>query len=187
MNNRTLPTSTTINGKICEFETDFRVIIEIFGIFNEPDLLDQEKIIVAMTYFYKTEDYLDDPKTAALEMIKFLNCGEDLKESSPTNKKPLYDWDQDFSIIIAPINKILGTDVRGMENLHWWTFISAFMEIGECTFNTYVGIRDKLNRGKKLEDHEERIYKDHIEQIRLKNKYDSVTQALIDEIMGKEV
>ena len=60
------------------------------------------------------------------------------------------------------------------------------MEIGECTFATYVSIRDKLNHGKKLDKTETKIYKEHRNQIRLKKKYDDTTQALIDEIMGKE-
>ena len=52
------------------------------------------------------------------------------------------DWEKDLSLIISPINKIVGHDIR-LDSFHWWTFLSYFMEIGECTFNTYVGIRNK--------------------------------------------
>ena len=58
------------------------------------------------------------------------------------------------------------------------------MEIGECTFNTYVGIRDKLNRGKKLESWEEKIFKENRDKIILKKKYDDTTQDMINDILG---
>ena len=58
------------------------------------------------------------------------------------------------------------------------------MEIGECTFSTYVGIRDKLNKGKKLEKYEEQILRDNRDKIILKKKYDATTQELMDEVMG---
>ena len=58
------------------------------------------------------------------------------------------------------------------------------MEIGDCTLNTFMGIRDKLNKGKKLEKYEERIYKENRDKIILKKKYDKTTQSIIDEIMG---
>lgn len=182
MNKYKLPTSVEINGKECEFNSDFRDIIDIMNILDDPDLLEVERIEVALKYFYKTDDYLGDIKQAVTEMLDFIS--PDSVNESSESKKPLYSWEQDFNIIIAPINKTLGYDVRGKDYLHWWTFLSAFMEIGECTFSTYVGIRDKLNRGKKLEKHEERIYRDHKKEIQLRKKVDSTTQAMLDEIMG---
>lgn len=184
MDKHRLPASCEIAGIECEFNSDYRDVLEIFKILNDPDLLIQEKCIIALEYFYKTDDYLKDIETAIKSMFEFISAGEEEQSSSNRNQKPLYDWEQDFSIIAAPINKILGQDIRGMEYLHWWTFLSAFMEIGECTFNTFVGIRDKLNRGKKLEKHEEKIYRDNKDRIVLKKKYDKTTQALMDEIMG---
>ena len=184
MNKYRLPKSILIGDTECEINTDFRDILQIFEILNDPDLLDQEKIIIALDWFYVTDDYLQDLEFAVKEMFAFINAGE--PELTTRDLKPLYDWEQDFDIIVAPVNRILGTDVRGLDYLHWWTFLSAFMEIGECTFSTYVSIRDKLNKHKKLEKYEERIYKENRDKIVLKKKYDFTTQALIDEIMGKE-
>lgn len=180
-----LPKSIIINDVECDIAYDFRDALQIFQILNDPDLLEEERILVAMQYFYKTDDYTMDFSAAALGMFQFLTGGKYEEDSNKQDSKPLYDWDQDFDIIVAPINRTLGFDVRGTEELHWWTFLSAFMEIGECTFNTFVGIRDKLNRNVRLEKHEEKIYKDHRDRIVLKHKYDSTTQALMDEIMGK--
>ena len=132
--------------------------------------------------FYTNSEYMENIEEAIKEMFFLINCGEETTSTKP--QKPLYNWEQDYDIIIAPVNKTLGFDVRGQEFLHWWTFLSAFMEMGECTLNTYMGIRDKLNKGKRLEKWEEQIYKDNIEKIRIKPKYDDETQAIIDAIMG---
>lgn len=185
MNKHYLPTAINIGGVDCEIYSDYRDILEIFEIFEDPDLLDNEKIVVALDYFYKTDDYQQDIETAILEMMNFISqCSEE--SSGNVSKKPLYSWEQDFNIIVAPINKAMNTDIRGLEYLHWWTFLSAFMEIGECTFSTFVGIRDKLNKGTKLDKAEERIYKENRSRIVLKQKHDKVTQALMDEILGRE-
>ena len=95
------------------------------------------------------------------------------------------DWEQDISLIIPPVNKVLGQEIRAMEYLHWWTFLGAYMEIGECTFNTFVGIRDKKIKGKKLDKWEEEIYRNNYKKIDLKKRYDDNLQAEIDEILGR--
>lgn len=187
MNKYTLPTSIEIEGVICEFNSDYRDILHIFEALNDPDLLDEEKIQVALYLFFKDDKYKTNIEIAIKEMFAFITNNTDEDKTNSANSKPLFDWEQDFNIIVAPINKVLGTDARGLEYLHWWTFLSAFMEIGECTFSTYVSIRDKLNKHKKLEKYEKKIYEEHKSEIVLKQKYDSTTQALMDEIMGKGV
>lgn len=182
-----LPKSIEIAGIDCEIKSDFRDILYIFEIFNDKDLLDGEKIIIALENFYVTEDYKNDLQYATEMMMQFVCGGKKEEHDESENTKPLYSWEQDFNLIIGPVNKVLTYDARQTDYLHWWTFLSAFMEIGECTFNTFVGIRDKLNRGIRLDKTEEKIYKENRSKIVLKKKYDSTTQSIIDEIMGKGV
>ena len=184
MNKHYLPKSVEINGVECAFKSDYRDILYLFEILQDPDLLKGEAVMCACENFYETDDYLTDIQTAVKEMFKFISSCDDNEGSNDYPNERLYDWDKDFNIIIAPINRILGYDVRGVEYLHWWTFMSAFMEIKECTFSTYVEIRRKLQRGIKLEKYEEKIYKEHVSEINLPKKYDRTTQALIDEILG---
>lgn len=184
MDTKRLVKSVEIDGVECEIFTDFRDILEIFQIMNDPDLLDGEKFILSLDYFYKTDDYKINQELAFKIMCEFLTMGNTEPDTKP-NQKPLFDWEQDFNIIVAPINKIIGEDVRGISYLHWWTFLSAFMEVGECTFSTFVGIRSKINRGIKLDKEEEKIFKENRNSITLKKKYDSTTQALMDEILGR--
>lgn len=184
MNKYYLPTSVEIDGVECKFNSDFRDILDIFRILNEPNLLEQERVVIALDLFYKDENYKINIVDAIKKMFEFITQNETEDNSSSTNEKPLYDWDQDFNIIISPINRTLGYDVRSKEYVHWWTFMSAFMEIGECTFSTYVAIRNKLNKGKKLEKYEEKLLKEHGDSIRLKTKVDDTTQDLMNEILG---
>lgn len=185
MNKFYLETSAIIDGVECNFNTDFRDILEIFSVLNEPNLLEGERIYIALDLFYTDENYKINIEKAINVMFAFMSQHEeDDNTSSSGNSKPLYDWEQDFNIIIAPINKILGYDIRSKEYVHWWTFLSAFMEIGECTFSTYVGIRDKLNKGQRLEKYEERLLKENRDKIILRKRVDDTTQSLMDEIMG---
>lgn len=185
MNKHYLPKSINIDGVECEIKSDFRDVLYLFEILQDPDLLPQEAVMLACENFYVTNTYMKNLNVAVTEMLSFISCGDnDGTSSGDGHKDKLYDWDKDFNLIIAPINRILGYDVRGVEYLHWWTFMSAFMEIGECTFSTYVGIRKKLQKGQKLEKYEQKIYKEHMNEIKLPKRYDKVTQALIDEIMG---
>ena len=184
MDKYTLPTSVTIKDTVCEINSDFRNVLTIFKALTDEDLLENERMFCALQLFYKTDDYMVDIETAVTEMLQFLTVCEYNSNEHTYSEKPLYDWEQDYNIIVAPVNRILGKDVRGLPYLHWWTFLSAFMEIGECTFSTYVSIRNKLNKGKKLEKYEEKILKDNRNKIILKRKYDSTTQAIMDDIMG---
>ena len=83
------------------------------------------------------------------------------------------DWEQDFPLIIGPVNRVLGKEIRSVEYLHWWTFLSAYMEVGDCTFAQVVAIRDKKARGKKLDKAENEWLKRNRELVDFKRKYTS--------------
>ena len=78
---------------------------------------------------------------------------------------------QDFPMIIAPINRVAGRDVRALPYMHWWTFIGYYMEIGDCTFSTILDIRRKLRKHKKLEKWEREYYDENRELIEFKSAH----------------
>lgn len=180
MNYKRLIKSVTIHEHEYKINTDYRDILEIFSAFNDPDLLEGEKVYIALNMFYEEDLQENDIEEAIKCLMDFICMGNEYEDNK--NSKPVYDWEQDYNIIIAPINKVLGYDVRGVDYLHWWTFLSAFMEIGECTFSTYVGIRTKLNKGKKLDKTEEKILRENRKAIILKKRVDKATQELLDSI-----
>ena len=69
---------------------------------------------------------------------------------------------------------MLGFEARSVEYLHWWTFLAAYMEVGDCLFAQVVSIRNKKARGKKLEKYEQQFYREHRAMVDLKPK---VTEA----------
>lgn len=179
-----LPKTAQINDTEYEIRSDFRCILDIFTVLNAQDLTQHEKIICALKIFYVDFEKIKDLQKAVEVMFLFVNVN---REEKTNNKSPvLMDWQQDLPLIIPPINRILGYEVRTVSYLHWWTFIGAFMEIGECTFNTFVGIRAKRLKGKKLEKYEQEIYRDNKDKIDIQKKYDQQTQNLLDEIMRKD-
>ena len=44
------------------------------------------------------------------------------------------DGEQDFPFIVGPVNRVLGKEIQSLKYLHWWSFLSAYTEIGDCTF-----------------------------------------------------
>ena len=182
-NDYELPTSMIVNGNEYSFKADFRNILEVMKPLNDPDLLEEEKIDCACYLFFENYESISpfDMQDCINQMMVFISGNKPNEQQK--NDKPLMDWEKDLSIIIAPINRIANHDIRNDEYIHWWTFLSYFMEIGECTFSTYVGIRTKRNEGKKLEDYEREIYKNNKSAIDIVKKYDSTTQNLLDEVM----
>ena len=78
---------------------------------------------------------------------------------------------QDFDIIIAPINRIAGCEVRALEYLHWYSFLSFYQEIGDCLFAQVVRIRDKKAHGKSLDKQDREFYRKNRDIIDLKTTY----------------
>lgn len=169
----TLPRALEVGGREIPIDADFRTIITIFTAFVDPELSDPEKWYVALNLFYEGELDPDQYQEAAEKFIDFINAGEPEKTSGPR----LMDWEQDFNHIIAPVNRIIGHDIRGDDFVHWWTFLSAYQEIGECLFSQIISIRDKQAHGKKLDKAEREWANRNARLIRLKPKY---TQAELD-------
>lgn len=151
MINYSLPEKVQIREEEYAIRSDFRAVLDIFTALSDPELNDVEKRVVALEIFYP--EFENIPEDLYVEALKkcfwFVNGG---KEDNPSESGPkLLDWEYDFPYIIAPINRVVGQDVRGIPYMHWWTFLSAFNEIGDCTLAQILRIR-KLKRMGKLKD-----------------------------------
>ena len=187
--NYTLPKTVTVGGEDLSIRYDFRVILEIIQMLNDPDLDQEDKAEALLAMFFVDPDAVTDPKEAIEGCFDFIDMGERSKKKSPR----LMDWGQDFNYIISPINRVLGREVREIPydietntgGLHWWTFLSAYMEIGgDCMFSQLVSIRDKRARGKKLEKYEREWLRRNIEIVEFKQKYSDSENDLAKEWMG---
>lgn len=148
--NYSLPKSVFINGEEFKIRYDFKAILDILAMLNDPELSSAEKGSALITIFYTEPEKITDYSEAIKKCFEFIDCGTEDRGKSPK----LVDWEQDFQYIVAPVNRVLGMEIRESD-VHWWTFISAYMEIGsDCLFSQIVSIRDKQARGKKLEKSE---------------------------------
>lgn len=152
-----LPTSVTVGGRKCRVSTDFRVILDVCTTLTDTTLTEQERAFCALYIFYRGKIPTEDLDAAWAAMYDFIRAGvaEDADSSSPT----LVNWDKDYPIIVPAVNRVLGCECRVLDHLHWWTFVGAYMEIGDCLFSQVVQIRDKQARGKKLEKYEKDFIK----------------------------
>lgn len=165
-----LPTSLCVGGENWNIRSDFRVVLDILKYFSDPDYELDEQWEICLDILY--EDYADMPaqlkQEAAEKAMDFINMGvEDDKKPKPR----MMDWGQDAPVIIPSVNRVLGKEIRALPYLHWWTFLGAYMEIGEGLFSQIIGIRQKKSKGKKLEKWEQEFYRENKELIDLKKKY----------------
>ena len=101
-------------------------------------------------------------------------------EEPPQKGPRLVDWAQDLPYIAAPINRVLGREIRSADYLHWWTFLAAYYEIGDCTFAQIVRVRDKLARGKPLDQAERAWYAQNRHLVEFKRKYTEREEAALN-------
>ena len=170
MNLWNLPTSLEIGGVGFSIRTDFRDVLNAISYLSNPDYTDYEKYEICLTIMYP--DYEPEcDEEMKIEMLKaafdFIDMGipDDGREKPKT-----MDWDQDAQIIIPAVNKVAGFEIRAKSYLHWWTFLSYYMEIGDGLFAQVVNIRNKRARGKKLEKWEREFEKENKQLIKLEQK-----------------
>ena len=173
-----LPTSVTVSG--CEYpiRTDFRVILEIFVMLDDPDLTDADKTEALLRIFYVNRP--PDAKAALQAFTDFVDPRHSQK-GERKKQSPLIDWSQDFDLMVAPINHILGFDCRSTDYLHWHTFLAAYLEIPpESVFARVLRIREKLRTGKKLEKYERSWYSKNRDLVHLRPKFSKAEEKLIE-------
>ncbi|WP_279086632.1 Gp15 family bacteriophage protein [Bacteroides acidifaciens] len=188
----------TVGGEDYPIRTDYRNILQVFEAFQDPDLQPEEKWIVAIYLLFEDFSCDDDVLQAAQngfdleEAIKqiswFISAGQPEKQ---VLEQPTYNWTQDEQMIFSAINKVAGRETRELEYLHWWTFLGYFNEVGEGTFSFIVGIRNKLNKGKKLEKHEKEFLSHNKELVLMKKpltkeeqEQEDAYKSLLDEVLG---
>ena len=174
-----LPTSVEIGGESYEIRTDFRVILDIFVMLSDPDLSGADRAEGILQMFYVSPDAFS----------WFQNGGQEPdKRKSPK----LVDWEQDYPLILPPINRVFGQDIRGIPydaetntgGVHWWTFLGAYNDLGDCTFAQVVRIRDKKARGKTLEKDEREWYRRNSNIVNMKRKLSQEEETTISKWLG---
>ena len=194
----TLPEALQVDGADYPIRSDYRNVLQVFEAFQDPELQPEEKWIVSIYLLFEDFTCADDVlqaarngfslKEAINQIAWFISAGQQERESL---ELPTYNWKQDEQMIFSAINKVAGRETRELEYLHWWTFLGDFNEVGEGTFSFVVGIRHKLNHGKKLEKHEKEFLAKNKSLVKLEKpktreeqEKEDKYQALLDEVLG---
>ena len=98
-----LQDAVTIDGRSYRIRTDFRVILEIFVMLQDPELDDGDRTEALMRMFYV--DRPEDVKAAIEAFASFV----DPRPRSDRKRPGLVDWEADFDLIAAAVNHVLGT------------------------------------------------------------------------------
>ena len=190
-----LPTTVSVNDKeyAIRKQGDYRLVLDAISMLDDIELTDEEKVFAALIVFYEGMDSVDTViaefdeadklHNAVTEMFKFINCN-DSDIGYKTHHKVI-DWVQDEKLIVSAINNVAHTEVRALEYLHWWTFIGYYMAVGESPLSTVVGIRDKIARGKKLDDFEKQFKRDNPEYFKWKRD-EQEGQQLLDQLWNQD-
>lgn len=158
-----LPKTLTIGSVDYEIRTDFRVILDLLSALSDPELSDENKelesymkgrLILEILFPDFEKIPVDHYQEAINKAVDFIDMGV----GDDSKKTKTMDWQQDAPLYIPSINRILGFEIRSEKYLHWWTFLGAYMEIGEGLFSNVVHIRQKKAKGK-LEKWENDFYK----------------------------
>ena len=164
-----LPKTLTVSGREEPIRYEYTAILDAISAMNDPELDNGEKMYAFLFIIYENfeEFSQDDFKSAFDSAIEFINNGADEDRKS---KIKVVDYEQDYRIMIPAINRVAGKEIRNEEDIHWWTFLGWFMEIGECTYSTVLNIRSKKGKGKKLESWETDFYNSNRSMVDIRPK-----------------
>lgn len=174
-----LPKSIYAGDTEIPIRTDFRVVLDLLTALSDPDMEGETKaetneikaMLMTEIMIPDCEKYITPEN--AMEVIQALSNFIDMDNDEISHGKPqprVMDWEQDARLIIPAVNKVVGHDIRSDEYVHWWTFLAAYLEIGECTFSHILSLRQKKAKGKKLEKYEQDFIRENKNLVYLKER-----------------
>ena len=148
-----LPKAIRVNGTVYPINSDFRDCLRIILAFEDNDLTWLEKQAVLLENLYAEQPPDDDIQEAIRQGVKFLDGGdtEDSEEdkAKPMSERRLYSFSKDGRFIFTAFQQTHGIDLQNTEYLHWWHFLTLFLDLGsETLFCSLVGLRKRVNTGK---------------------------------------
>lgn len=193
---QTAPEAVEIDGIIYKLNTNWFDCLSIIMAFEDKNIIEDpenhihEKTEILIENLYRIAFYEFNPEhlNEAIRLgIKFLDGPMDERKSNKKEpEKPLYSFSKDWQYIYTAILTMYnGIDLYKSPDLHWWTFISYFMGIGESFFSRLIHLRRQYNKNKLSKD--ERIECDNIgwDIIKIDVPDKSERQAFEDFLSGK--
>ncbi len=179
-----LPTALEVGGVSYAIRTDWRDVLYLLGQLNDGEYEPDERPAVCLGVLYEQWESIPGQlwQEALDKAVEFLDGG--LRPENGRGLPRLMDWEQDAGLIIPAVNRTLGTEIRAGAYMHWWTFLGAYMEIGESLFSSVLGIRRKKAKGKKLEKYEQEFYRENRALVDLRPRDQAADRARREALEG---
>lgn len=157
-----LPTELTVAGVQRAIRSDYRPAVDICIAMQDEELMNYDKVAIVLNILY-IDPLEPEVYTEALsQALNFLSCSNGTTAKNKQSKQnDLIFWQYDFDLFVPALSRVAGRDIRGMEYLHWWSFMGLFQEIGDCFFSRVMAIRDAKATHRKLTDDEKMFLKRH--------------------------
>ena len=112
---KSLPDTVKVNGRDFFIHSDFRTMLKIFRMLEDPDVLDIHKDTLLVKWFFEDEA----PENWVEAFENFARCGE-----PPAPKKAAREFDYEFDApeIYASFLQLYGIDLLEEKPMHWWRF-----------------------------------------------------------------
>lgn len=144
-----LPKKIKVNENIYDINYDYKSIINILLALEDEELTNNEKIYVMIKNLYIDEIPENDLEEAIEKAIKFIDLGKESDDSNHKSDTRTYSFEKDASYIFSGINQTHHIDLEEKKNLHWWKFMSMFMDMSpDCMFGELIYYRKRKAEGK---------------------------------------
>lgn len=114
---KALPSAVKADGSVYNIRTDFRVVLRILRMLEDPKIPIRGKKASLCQWFFRGAEYPRDPYDA---FIWFLLCGEEIGRKNSKGHKD-YDYEFDAPEIYASFLTLYQIDLT-TARMHWWQF-----------------------------------------------------------------
>lgn len=133
-----LPTSVLINGVEYPIRSNFRTMIRLEELLQDPDVDEQDRVWLALRLFY--HEIPENMEKAVEQLLWFYRCDkqENLYQKKARKRKVkrtdrIYDFQYDDDYIYAAFMSQYHLDLHEVEYLHWWKFRAMFNSLNDDT------------------------------------------------------
>ena len=120
-----LPDSVCEDGTEYAINTDFRIILRIFRMLGDPEVIDADKTWLLRCMFFPGRA----PSQVKKHFEWFVSCGREKREAGGDRD---FDYEQDAAEIYSAFRQVYGIDLID-EQLHWWRFFMLLEGLFCCS------------------------------------------------------
>lgn len=155
---------------------DYRTVLKVLKIYDDDELSEIGCLKCVLYNFYEHYYNFAHRFDDVSEGITNIEIGEkevellfrmkeiidfNVRDVDKSKRHPkLVDWSYDFHNIAPAVSKVLTYDIRESDKYtHWFTFVGAMQEVGECYWTRILRYRAKKAHGEKMDKYDRDFYK----------------------------